>query len=331
MKVERFIMLFSFIIPIYKVEKYLNECVDSILKQEFTDYEIILVDDGSPDGCGIICDEYERKYDFISVIHKENGGLSDARNVGLSAAKGEYILFIDSDDYISGKSLQHIAETIYSNNFPDIVFLEVIKFTEEISLKVAMNDGVDDSVNDLGVPDVYSYLAKLPKYPASACSKAIRRRVLIDNDVYFVKNLLSEDLEWCIRLFLVARTFCYCPHEYYFYRQARTGSISNTASKKKTMDILSTYIKWTEYAQKLNDSPEKNMIASYMEYVFRFLVLFSDAVEPKERSTYIKQIRQGAWVLGTRSDWPSRCIRICYRLFGIKVTKILLEEYLKHR
>ena len=92
-------MKFSIIVPIYKVEKYLNQCVDSILSQDFSDYEMILVDDGSPDNCPYICDEYSKKNSKVVVIHKENGGLSDARNAGIMAAKGDYLFFVDSDDY----------------------------------------------------------------------------------------------------------------------------------------------------------------------------------------------------------------------------------------
>lgn len=86
-------MIFSIIVPIYNVEKYLRCCVDSVLAENFADYEMILVDDGSPDGCGKICDEYAGKYPHIKVIHQENGGLSDARNAGIRAAKGDYLIF----------------------------------------------------------------------------------------------------------------------------------------------------------------------------------------------------------------------------------------------
>ena len=89
----------SVIIPIYRAEKYLNECVDSVLAQTYRDLEIILVDDGSPDNCGAICDDYAAKDSRVKVIHKENGGPSDARNAGLAIAHGEYIYFLDSDDY----------------------------------------------------------------------------------------------------------------------------------------------------------------------------------------------------------------------------------------
>ena len=92
--------LISVIVPVYKVEKYLEKCIESVLKQTYTNLQIILVDDGSPDNCGKICDEYAKKDSRIEVIHKANGGLSDARNVGISKAKGRYIGFVDSDDYI---------------------------------------------------------------------------------------------------------------------------------------------------------------------------------------------------------------------------------------
>ncbi|MDT6814838.1 glycosyltransferase, partial [Enterococcus faecium] len=90
----------SIIVPVYKVEKYLRKCVDSILAQTFTDFEVILVDDGSPDNSGKICDEYAEKDNRVRVIHKENGGLSSARNAGIDVARGKYLGFVDSDDYI---------------------------------------------------------------------------------------------------------------------------------------------------------------------------------------------------------------------------------------
>jgi len=114
-------ILFSIIIPIYKVEKYLNEAIDSVLMQTFKDYELILVDDGSPDKCGEICDEYSQRYSFIRTFHKQNGGLSDARNYGLQYANGEYIIFLDSDDkYATEDFLKNVSKEI-ENHKPDMV------------------------------------------------------------------------------------------------------------------------------------------------------------------------------------------------------------------
>lgn len=101
--------LVSIVVPVYKVEKYIRECIDSILKQTYQNYELILVDDGSPDRCGEICEDYKQRDEKIQVIHKQNGGLSDARNAGTRIAKGDYITYIDSDDYISEDYLEKLV------------------------------------------------------------------------------------------------------------------------------------------------------------------------------------------------------------------------------
>lgn len=109
------------IIPVYNVEKYIEQCVESILGQDYDKREIVLVDDGSTDTSGSICDVYAAKYENVIVIHKENGGLSDARNVGLAKATGDYILFVDADDFIEKNSLSSIVEIVNANSV-DAVF-----------------------------------------------------------------------------------------------------------------------------------------------------------------------------------------------------------------
>ena len=106
----------SVIVPVYKAERYLSACIDSILAQTFTDFELLLIDDGSPDASGQICDEYAARDRRIVVIHKDNGGLSDARNAGLDICKGEYISFVDSDDWINDKFIQNLYSSIKKND-----------------------------------------------------------------------------------------------------------------------------------------------------------------------------------------------------------------------
>lgn len=111
----------SVIVPIYKVEEYLYRCVDSIINQTYTNLEIILVDDGSPDNCPMICDEYAKKDIRIRVVHKKNGGLSDARNAGLDIATGEYIMFIDSDDFVDIEMMESMMKNMIDNNVDMVV------------------------------------------------------------------------------------------------------------------------------------------------------------------------------------------------------------------
>ena len=115
----------SFVVPVYKVEEFLDECITSIIGQNFGDFEVVLVDDGSPDNCPEICDKWAQKDARIRVIHKQNGGLSDARNVGLTAAKGDYVWFVDSDDYIKSNCVNALLTQAEKDN------LDLLKFYYE--------------------------------------------------------------------------------------------------------------------------------------------------------------------------------------------------------
>jgi glycosyltransferase involved in cell wall biosynthesis len=224
--------LISIIIPVYNTSMYLKQCVDSVINQDFAQYEIILVDDGSTDSSGTICDEYSLNHDFIKVIHKENGGLSDARNTGLANALGEHILFIDSDDYISENSLSSLYDTMNEESDVDVIFLDAVKaFSDGTALPLGDNY-IKDKILYKTHKEVLDHLASLPKFPGSACTKLIRRKLIAENNLYFVKNQLNEDIDWTIRLFLAAETFNYCPGYCYFYRQKRQGSITNKSSLK---------------------------------------------------------------------------------------------------
>lgn len=134
-------MFFSIIVPVFNVDQYIEECIDSILLQNCNDYELILIDDGSTDRSGEICDLYDEKYDQIVVIHKENGGLSDARNKGIEISKGEYILFIDSDDYLVDNTLLDGAKDflIFQKNC-DLLLFGFVKVKDDNK----KNDTIDD-------------------------------------------------------------------------------------------------------------------------------------------------------------------------------------------
>ena len=247
---------FSIIIPVYNVEKYLCECIDSVLKQKFDDYEIILVDDGSTDNSSSICDSYAKKYQKIKTIHQENKGLSGARNAGILSSIGKYLIFIDSDDYIAAKALEKLYKIININEV-DVVFLEMIKFFPDGTIE-PMNDGYEkELIINKSQEDVWNHIANLNKFPGSACSKAVKRS-LIAEDLYFVEGLISEDLEWCYRLFNKAETYSYLEYPFYYYRQLRQGSISNSVSSKSIESTLWIIEKWvtknpeTKYQKVLN-------------------------------------------------------------------------------
>ena len=143
-------MLVSVIVPVYKAEKWLHRCVDSILTQTMEDFELLLIDDGSPDRSGEICDEYAAKDSRVRVFHKENGGVSSARNLGLDNAKGEYICFLDSDDWIDSETLEACEDVIMFGNekfrkerFPEDEGFEIYDLIAKYGLRLVLDQYLD--------------------------------------------------------------------------------------------------------------------------------------------------------------------------------------------
>lgn len=353
---------FSIIVAVYNVAPYLKACVRSILAQPVKNYEVILVDDGSTDGSGAVCDVFAKKAGRrVSVIHKENGGLSSARNAGIRKALGTYILFVDGDDFIEPGSLEKIRRSIQDCGMPDVMFLEgrkifpenratnlakaaalaafrkdrrIIRKSRALNLTMAsapMESGISSAVCGLGRGEICAYLAALPKFPASACTKAVRRRMFADGKLFFREHLLCEDLEWSPRLFLRMASAGYCGSNYYCYRQGRQGSISNTACEEKAVDVLLIIEGWNRYAQRTADAQRRQMICSLMEYTFRHLLLNDSSVSRAHRGAYRRRVKKNAWMLHTRKDAASRLIACSYDLMGICLTGKLLKIYLRCR
>lgn len=326
---------FSFVVPVYNVGEYLEVCIDSLLDQSEVEFEIILIDDGSTDDSGAICDRYAEKHACIKVFHQNNSGAAVARNVGVKHASGEYILFVDGDDFIAKDALRDIEEEIIRDNYPDIVFLECKKVffdnENQIIKDIPMQDGVTGTVRDLGRKDLLTYIAQLPKYPASPCTKAVKRDLLLQHGLMFQDGLLYEDLEWALRLFLAADSAGYCATSYYFYRQNRENSCSSVRSEKKTRDLLFIVKKWIDSMQEYQQPEEKQLIRSLMEYVFRFLILDLTSVRRERGREYKKRVRRCEGVLGVRHDLVSKLIRITYKVCGISVTNRMLRCYLNLR
>ena len=225
-------MFFSVIIPVYKVEQYLSKCVDSVLAQTFSDYEIILVDDGSPDKCPKICDDYAQKDNHIRVIHKQNGGLSDARNAGINSATGKYVLFLDSDDYLySNTVLEEIEKSLDSDNFPVICYLPNEYWS---SNPKSINTKLKDETISLK-----KFLRRVTSnyYLHTAGQQfVLKLDYLKKYNLQFKKGILHEDELWFAQILLNANEVHICPCVFYFYVDNRSGSIMNAVKEKNISD-----------------------------------------------------------------------------------------------
>lgn len=231
--------LISIIIPIYNVEKYLKRCLDSVIKQTYRNIEMILVDDGSPDGCPGICDEYALADNRIKVVHKENEGLAEARNVGLSASTGEYISFIDSDDFVSLEYVEILYKGIVEFD-ADVSLATFQRFEKIEDVVLRKNDGADfQLLTKKQIFENYTSLNTCTSMPfISACNKLYKRELF--DDVQYPKGKLFEDSFTSYKLLDKADKIAFVPDALYYYF-INPKSIMGTSFKEKHLEVIEAY------------------------------------------------------------------------------------------
>lgn len=222
----------SIVVPVYKVEKYIQRCVDSILGQTFQDFELILVDDGSPDGCPAICDEYAAMDSRIRVIHKENGGLSSARNAGIDTAQGEYLFFVDSDDVIHPDCLRILEQCIRTSG-AQIAIGEFMRFAGEFPAPecFSQGDGSCFCKNNLETLNCFFDGRDSLHSLVSACCKLWHRDLF--HDVRFPVGRLFEDEFTTYRLYYKASKIAFSSVVLYFYFDNNEGITRNLTLQKR--------------------------------------------------------------------------------------------------
>ncbi len=323
----------SFVLPVYRVEKYLPQCLDSILSQTTDECEVILVDDGSPDSCGAICDRYAEKYAVVKVIHKTNGGLGDARNAGMKAATGEYITFVDSDDYIEPGTVKKLLNWI--RTFPaDVCFLKLAKVFPD-GTSEEMGEGLQrDRICGKTSLEVLEFLASCPKYPGSACAKLLRRAFLEEHCFRFPDDRrLSEDLIFCLNVYEAAATFDYLDFPYYCYRQARSGSITNNVTAKYYFDtamfVTEVAGRFSEQG-KTRDRAGESML-SFAAYEYSILLWHLVCLPKEDRSKAREFLKEYKWILSYGKSSKTKLVKLAAACLGLEGAAKLLDWYMTRR
>lgn len=279
--------LVSVIVPIYNVESYLRQCVDSILDQSYKNLEIILVDDGSPDSCGTICDEYARKDGRIIAIHKENGGLSDARNAGMAAMHGEYLMFVDSDDWLPADSVEKLHKMIR---------------TYGVQLAIGSSDRRDDNGSILrSVDNVYAETAVLDKKEAMAdmlrygCSAWARLyHKSIHAGILFPKGEINEDEAIVLRILDRCNRVAVTEQVVYHYRCRPDSITTNTFSQEKLVwkDHCETNLRWIrEHESELSDAAAERFRGSLIWSLSEIAMLDNDKMFRVDRQKMMEVLR----------------------------------------
>lgn len=221
--------MISIVVPVYKVEGYISHCIESILAQTYTDWELLLVDDGSPDGCGTICDAYAEKDDRIKVFHVENGGVSRARNIALQQAQGEWLTFIDSDDWIAPDFIASLMSPVMANPALDFVHAGCQNYHEKFGYSINQQylsyEG-DDSIRLLN------------QFRGLVFSKLFRRNIIKSIGLQFDEYMkIAEDYVFTLDYLAYVRRYCFIESTGYFYR-FRTESATKSGKRREAKEQL---------------------------------------------------------------------------------------------
>lgn len=307
---------FSIISPVYKTEPYLRDFLNSVVCQSYHDFEVILVDDGSPDNSGAICDEYSNLYSNVRTIHKLNGGVGSARNAGIEVAKGEWVLFYDSDDIVKPHALQKIYEAIENDPTTDVVIYSI----EEIS-----QDGKSVSyLLPISAPDhfcrkeieqiIYPYFCKSASFLNSPVSKAFKLSVIKNHGIRFQKRVRGEDWLFCLDYFRVIRSACTVPDVLYSYMRNDSSAMSKYCPAQFQLWCENWEYKIslvTDYDLKVSlNSMKREMLAKVYYHILETLTYESGSIREESVCNMLFSSQMDTWL----KSWPLTLRDVFYHI-----------------
>ena len=323
----------SFVIPVYNVEAYLPQCLDSILSHSTDACEVVMVDDGSKDGSPAICDRYCEKYANARVVHIPNGGNSAARNLGVEMARGKYICFVDSDDYIDDGAVGKILEWIDSHE-ADVCFLEACKVYPDGS-KTPLGEGLTGGeLRGMGKEQALAFMAGCSKYPGGPWAKLYRREFLLANAIRFPNDRrLCEDLFYTLDAYLAAESFDGLNFPYYYYRQNVAGSITSNVTPRYYFDKARfvTYV-----AEEFCDgNTPRDAIAesavSFAAYEYSILVWHLLCMTGEDWNRAYQFLKDYRWVLKYGKSAKTKLVRAVVNVLGLRMTARVMDVYMSRR
>jgi len=275
--------LISVVIPVYNVSDYLKECLDSVLAQKYPSLEVIMIDDGSTDNSGEICDEYVKKHHNFRVIHQENGGLSAARNKGISVAKGEYICFIDSDDYILPGYISQLYKTAQEHKADICV--------------CGYGDIIPPELTLIGSEATVRLLTQQENMDNLAWNKLYKRHLFIDYDIRYPEGKINEDNLTTYKLYSHANKVSYLPKSLYFYRE-RENSITKKSNYLKQLQMRELAAKEARQYVRAHETMRQAADIAILTAKFAYM---DKAIAGKIEMHYFEEAKK--WVLDHREEY----------------------------
>lgn len=317
----------SIIIPVYNVKPYLQRCVQSVLQQTYRDIEVIIVDDGSTDGSGELCDELATTDNRIIVIHQDNQGLSGARNTGIRNATGEYIAFIDSDDeWLLTNGLEKLIEK--ADTTTDLIVFRHVDIWKN-NHKTYLKEYDVDNISRL--PDaqaVFSHLVLTQQFQMSACFLLVRRTLLLSNDIFFPIGFISEDIYWSMHLWQHARKVVVT--NLFFYGYYHRGYSLSTSGSIRTFDSYDKIFSYWK-RQCLGGCVNAETIISYLANMWVSGGYIYNQLPKADKPAALAILKQHADLLYNCLTSKANRVGKLVRIIGVKKTVVVLGIYWRMR
>lgn len=324
-------VFFSIIIPVYDTEKYIPQCINSVISQAYTNFEIIIVDDGSKDNSLSVCKVFQENNKSITIIQQKNQGQASARNAGIRIAHGKYIVFLDSDDSLCPNGLQKLYDSIKKNNYPDIVLIRRKSFTDSNSNLIPCSYYFDDQFNNLSGIELFKKIQTYKDFYFAPWSFVIEKSFLEEKNLFFKDGNMHEDEEWIPRILVYSKTIGYCNDFFYLNRENRVGSVSSLKNIKKLLDRIEiANMLSSEFDnQKYSITVRHSICSRCCKLVFGTVCDFYKYLDDAQINLLKKKIEDNIYYLKADKSLKYIFTYFSCRILGVKNTSILLLRFRK--
>ena len=320
-------MKVSVIIPVYNVARYLDQCIQSVLVQTHQQFELILVDDGSTDQSLTICNQYADTDPRVMVFHQMNQGVSAARNKGIKEASGDFLYFVDGDDYIHEETLVSFIEVLEKNPGSEFI-LGRMSFFEDGSSDAKPDSYVVENSLVAGKRGQQAFIDILSnqKRMRMGVRGLYKRDYIINHDLFFGPENYAEDIEWTVRLFIPAKEISSNTQPHYFYRAKRAGSITNTLKLAHAESLIRILLKWEEVASGPEILPEfkQVLLKECGKRYFRMFKKFGRFLPEKDRRAFYRNIRESRHLIRYAPYTVRNLLTLSISICGVETTSKLL-------
>lgn len=327
-------MLFSIIAPVYNSEKYLAQCIESVLCQTYTNFELILIDDESTDSSYELCQSYSVKDPRVRVVRKKNGGTSSARNAGLDIVTGQYTTFIDNDDYWHDPDALALLATQLEESQADALFYNSVSYYQNTDSFSHVKEPLSrNQLLSLSTEDALKELIQHQLLYRAVWTKVVKTSLIKEHHIYFPEGMRNEDTDWTATLLQHISSLDYCEKTFYVYRKGTGNAQTDTAPNFKIItDLAKILKKHTDTAQSL---PQKRREVLYHYLAYPYAVWMAQIRSCSLRHPAVKKefsaMKKYSFLLKYNWDPSVRLVSCAYRLLGFRITSHLLNYYLYHR